>query len=263
MMVMASSTILWSCTKSIEQQEEISPFADIAIASKQDQSQKFNTFYSPQVKLGNGKVRSFITISHTGVPSEVGVEMSDAALAGLPDAGVSLVIPFHHKANGVVPFTHVYMNWNPNGHPPNPGPYLVPHFDFHFYMISNAERMTISPADAKMDAIPPPPLWPDGYIPTPSGEPQMGKHWLSPSTSPEICCGQPFTHTFIYGSYDGKFIFMEPMITRAFLMGGATINKPYAPVKQFIVPGTYYPATYNIYTDKGDHMVSLSNFTYH
>ncbi len=47
----------------------------------------------------------------------------------------------------------------------------------------------------------------------------MGMHWLDTS-SPEL---QPppnnhmFTRTFIYGSYNGRFIFIEPMITKAFI----------------------------------------------
>ncbi len=70
--------------------------------------------------------------------------------------------------------------------------------------------MTISPSDPKMEQIPAPVLWPDGYIPTPGGVPQLGKHWVNPGASPELCCGQPFNHTLIYGSYDSKFIFIEP-----------------------------------------------------
>ena len=46
----------------------------------------------------------------------------------------------------------------------------------------------------------------------------MGAHWLD-ITSPELNQENPksFTQTFIYGSYDGKVIFMEPMITKAFM----------------------------------------------
>ena len=142
-------------------------------------------------------------------------------------------------------------------------PYLVPHFDFHFFMISNAERLLISPEGPKMDAIPPPVLWPTGFVPTDGGEAQMGKHWISPSGSPEICCGQPFTHTMIHGSYDSKFIFIEPMITRAFLVGNTTVSKSFSPLKQFIVPNTYYPSTYNIKKEDGERIVSLSNFEKH
>ena len=29
--------------------------------------------------------------------------------------------------------------------------------------------------------------------------------------------GEPFTKTFIYGSYDGTFIFGEPMVAKAYL----------------------------------------------
>jgi hypothetical protein len=58
--------------------------------------------------------------------------------------------------------------------------------------------------------------------------PRMGTHWPD-MRSPELqgMLGnpqgyRPFTTTFIYGSWDGDFIFAEPMITRAFIMGRRT-----------------------------------------
>jgi hypothetical protein len=44
----------------------------------------------------------------------------------------------------------------------------------------------------------------------------MGAHWAD-LLSPEFS-GSPFTKTFILGTYDGKVIFWEPMITRAYLL---------------------------------------------
>ena len=44
----------------------------------------------------------------------------------------------------------------------------------------------------------------------------MGNHLLDPK-SPEIKDSLPFTRTFIYGAYEGKLIFWEPMITLEFL----------------------------------------------
>lgn len=240
-----------SCTKSLKQETNLS----------KELSSKFNTFYGPQVALGDGKVRSFATISHTGVPVEVGIIITEGALTNLRPETVRLVVPFQKQAQDATPFTHIYVDWNPNGH--EPGPYEVPHFDFHFYMISSAERMAISPSDPKMDQIPAPAFWPDGYIPTPGGEPQMGKHWVNPGASPELCCGQPFNYTMIYGSYAGKFIFIEPMITLAYFQSSQQVTKSFSSLKQFPVPNSYYPSTYKIYTEGKDHIVSLVNFEKH
>ena len=259
-LMLLSSTLFNACTKSID--EEVAAKQTI-LSERNNGDDKWNTFYGPPSKLGKGKVRTFVSISHRGLPKEVGIILTKDALKGLPNDGVSLVLPFHHKAMHVLPFKHAYVNWNPQGHPPIPGPYLVPQFDFHFYMISSGERLLISPASPKMDAIPPPALWPTNYIPTDGGEPQMGKHWINPSGSPEICCGKPFKYTLIHGSYDAKFIFIEPMITRAFLMGNEKVSKAFSPLKQFVVPGAWYPSTYNIKTNDGERIVSLTNFEKH
>ncbi len=258
-LLLITSSMFNACTKSIDEETSAS---QMTLSQRKDDDEKGNTFYGAEKKLGKGKVRTFVTIAHNGTPKEIGVIFSKDVLNGLPDEGVSLVLPFHHKAMHVLPFQHAYVNWNPHGHPPSPGPYLVPHFDFHFYMISSGERMLISTTSPKIDAIPPPSLWPTNYVPTEGGEPQMGKHWINPG-SPEICCGKPFTYTFIHGSYDGKFIFMEPMITRAFLLGNEKVSKAFSPLKQFVVPNTFYPSTYNIKKHDGDRIISLSNFEKH
>ena len=107
------------------------------------QEEKANTFYGPQVHTGDGKVRSFISITHTGVPQEIGLEMTAGSLNGLSmEDQVSYVVPLHQKAKAITPFDHIYFNWNPHGHPPAMF-FSAPHFDFHFYMTSVEERMMI------------------------------------------------------------------------------------------------------------------------
>jgi hypothetical protein len=108
------------------------------------------------------------------------------------------------------------MGFMAAGHPP-PGIYSVPHFDFHFYKMPLAERLAIPPYPQAMAAFnnnPLPGYLPTAYVKAPAGEAKMGAHWMD-VTSPEFN-GQPFTHTFVYGSYDGKVNFLEPMATLAF-----------------------------------------------
>lgn len=52
----------------------------------------------------------------------------------------------------------------------------------------------------------------------------MGSHWVYEKT-PELH-GQPFTHTFIYGTYDGKVIFIEPMVAKSFLEQKPSVKAP-------------------------------------
>ena len=62
----------------------------------------------------------------------------------------------------------------------------------------------------------PAPSRPQGYFPAPGFVPFMGVHWLD-GASPELG-GATFTKTFIWGSYDGEFVFWEPMMTRDYLL---------------------------------------------
>lgn len=225
--------------------------------NKASKAEKWNTFYGHQVQLGEGKVRSFVTISHAGVPKEIGIEMTEGALSGLSMEHANYVLPLHKKASEVTPFDHIYFNWNPHGHPPFF--FEEPHFDIHFYMVSVQERMQVSTTSSLMNQIPPQPYWPQGFVPTEGGEAQMGKHWINP-LSPEICCNQPFTHTMIWGSYAGEMTFIEPMVTQAFLQSGANVHMPFGQPDQVMQTGTYYPTSYNVYERNGKHYVSLSDF---
>lgn len=113
------------------------------------------------------------------------------------------------------------LDWNPKGHG---GPYTAQHFDVHFYRISLEEHDAIDPARAdyaqQASAFPAPGELPAGYV---------SSHLLM-NLPPE---NQPFTATFIIGSWGGKVIFDEPMVTRDFILahrdsisGGTSIPVP-------------------------------------
>lgn len=236
---------------------------------KSNASEKYNTFYGPQVQMGNGHVRTWANITHDGKPLAIGVEMTDGALSNLPQdptdfAHATFVLQLHQKDKAVTPFNHVLIDWNVQGHEP-PGIYTVPHFDFHFYKTSVEARMAIPPYEVDPTGFDVP--LPDGYMPPiyvriPGGVPQMGAHWFDP-TSPEWH-GGGFTSTFIYGSYNGHVTFEEPMITLATLQSGNTIHKPIPQPFYYDPMNTYYPTQYSIWQDpsNGRHYVSLENFVW-
>lgn len=60
----------------------------------------------------------------------------------------------------------------------------------------------------------------------------MGMHWNDPAAPERL--GEPFTKTMIYGSYDGAFIFTEPMVTKAYLE-----TKPAAVVTPMKLPAQF------------------------
>lgn len=69
----------------------------------------------------------------------MGVNLSEKALENLPTepAQYVLILP---KNKGKNFYTHVLIDWNPQGHEALFA-YGLPHFDFHFYIIPNDARM--------------------------------------------------------------------------------------------------------------------------
>ena len=227
------------------------------------------SLYGPSVALGHGTVRTYIEMEGN-VPVEVGVAMSASALHGLPgphDPGGVEIEPHHFSfervldlpADNPTPYRHVTVNWNPGGHEP-PGIYDTPHFDFHFNMITDAERRAITRDDPAFDAKgarhPQPSLMPVGYVAIPGAVPMMGAHWVDP-TSPELN-GLPFTQTFIFGSWDGEPIFAEPMIAKSYLETQPHFVAELPLPAEVSEPG-YYPSRYAIRWDAAaqEYRVSL------
>lgn len=129
------------------------------------------------------------------------------------------VIPLREAVRSATGFAVMTVFWEPHGHPP--GPYLVPHFDFHFYAIPAGEVDAIDCADStKPGRLPAAYELPDVNIPqlgTLLGlcVPKMGMHAL---LGAELHAATPFQKTMIVGYYRGRPIFVEPMITRATLL---------------------------------------------
>lgn len=242
--------------------------------------------YGAGQALGNGTARTYVAVDSKGKPVSIGVALSDAALTNLPNTPnapspsavmLTLAMPTSVTNTG---YNHVMLDWNPQGHEPDQV-YTHPHFDFHFYQITPAERDAIMPNDpawaTKLGTLPAAQYRPAGYkaghelanIPAEAaGVPMMGMHWLDTS-SPEL---QPppanhlFTETFIYGSYNGKFIFVEPMITKAHIesvKGTAGVSRA-VPAPAQVQNAAYYPSKVGIRYDAAskEYRISLDALTY-
>ncbi|MBS1566007.1 MAG: hypothetical protein JST39_16585, partial [Bacteroidetes bacterium] len=99
----------------------------------------------------HGQAWTWYEVDDNDKPVRMAVSMDSMALASLdrnPPGGeghhhVNMIsIPLPEKLAAVTPFRHVGLDWNPLGHEPA-GIYDRPHFDFHFYMISEADRTAI------------------------------------------------------------------------------------------------------------------------
>lgn len=65
---------------------------------------------------------------------------------------------------------------------------------------------------------------PAGYLlPQGTAEPRMGAHAIYPG-APEFNDGG-FTRSFIYGCHDGRMVFLDSMITKAFLDSRADVTE--------------------------------------
>ena len=229
---------------------------DQLTSARADQSTKYNTFKGEEVPMGTGYARSWITLSHTDVPLAIGIEMTEEAITSLTEHSLAFMLPLHHKGIDATTFEHIVINWNLHGHPPA-DIFTVAHFDFHFYTITNEERLAIPVyplAIAAFDNLPPNGYMPASYFPDPGGVPQMGKHWGNRSVAPGT-----FTKTMTLGSYNGEVSFIEPMITKSTLLSGVAFSLPFAQPDLF-AEHTYYPTKYNFFVDDGKYYVTLSDF---
>jgi hypothetical protein len=197
------------------------------------------------VRVGQGQAAVSVELSKSSYPTSLGIELSEASLRGLSDGDESFELPIP-AAVQTAPVQHIVLNWNHAGHIP-PGIYTVPHFDLHFYMISEEERSKISCTGedlARCQATVPAEFVPADYIAAPGGEEAgMGSHWVDPGF-PEFH-GGTFTRSFIYGFYDGKMNFLEPMFTVAYLKTHPNETVEIKQPQAFQKAG-YYPKTYSI-----------------
>lgn len=218
---------------------------NLEVEKKSEKAEKTNTFYGPAVPFGNGVVRSLVTMNHEGNPVEIGLKMSEKVLDRLPSHIEEFSLQIHKKADKL-PFDHIDLGWMINGH--EPFFYEFPHFDVHFYMVSEEEKMEITD-DEKAEILPEPQYWPVSYFPAPGYEPYMGKHWLS-EDAPELEEGGLFSQTFIYGSYNGEFIFLEPMITKEYLEKRLDESFEIPQPTEYQLKEVFYPTRYRISYDK-------------
>lgn len=211
------------------------------------------TYSGKPTAVGNGTARIVVTTDVAGNPTAVMIVLSSAALEGLPSKDkpdgeweYMLAMPSGPRTG----FDHVAVDWNPQGHEPKKI-YGVPHFDFHFYMVSVAQQMAVAfpkgdrdPAAHVTDGT----LMAPGYVIPPGTEvPKMGSHAVNMS-SPEFR-GKPFTITFLYGYYKNRLTFLEPMITRAFLLSHPDVTTSVPVPKNYSVPG-WYPSKYVVRYDR-------------
>ncbi len=224
--------------------------------------------YGPESAIGEGTVRTYVILDDGGNPTELGVAISETAMATMPDLSdkppmesfiaMDLALPEGAPA----PFRHVGFDWNAQGHPPV-GVYTIPHFDFHFYTIDMAAKAAIVPGETDVPTengefaegpfaeramkAPSAGRLPASYAYAPgSAVPMMGGHWIDPAS--HEFHEETFDKTLIYGTWDGEVIFVEPMITKAYIESKPGSSTPIAAPDSVALPG-WYPSAYAVKYD--------------
>ena len=256
------------------------------------------TVYSEAKRLGDGFAQVYAELDAAGAPRVIGVTFDQGMLAGLPAMPNTWSRCFDKNGNGRIdergecngdyelrfalpqellqrantPFKWVGVNFNPMGHPaPAPPVWAVPHFDFHFYIMPADAVAQIRPGacselidcdDFKRAQTPVPARYVHAdHIDVGAAVPDMGNHLID-SKSPELVVqGQEFTHTFIFGAYDGQVTFYEPMITLAYFETRPDLCVPIKQPQAWEADG-WYPTTYCIrhLADDERYTVSLEDF---
>jgi hypothetical protein len=142
-------------------------------------------------------------------------------------------------------FNHFELHSEPEGHvaPPgsvNPDRYRVPHFDFHFYAVSEDvvwQIPLVRPPSPALPAVPAERI-PEGYIQPGFSQLQMGRH-SSPASA--LLDPEPFSTVMVAGfppAVEGlpdptQMHFLEPMVSREFLLERNDFELPLPRPKSF------------------------------
>ncbi|HSB92834.1 MAG TPA: hypothetical protein VLC28_06945 [Flavitalea sp.] len=251
-------------------------FAAVALLSackKNDHDSNGGVYKGPVVQVHEGKSWTWAEVNDKGEVQKLGISITNEALNSVPTGNDghgghdhenmenNFILKFHPIVGSSTPFNHVGMGWNPNGHEPETI-YGIPHFDFHFYMIT-PEQVAAIPAyeqdSVKFKNVPGPDYFPPTYFNPGGGVPQMGVHWLD-FTSPELS-GARFNQTFIYGSYDGDVTFYEPMITLEFIKSTAAFERD-IPQPAKVQKTGWYPTKLKLKQNEKTYDVILDGFVY-
>lgn len=164
---------------------------------------------------------------------------ADAEMVWPPKELVTVALP--EEARVALGIDHMGINWEAHGHPP--ATFAVPHFDFHFYNITQDEVGTIDCSnDAKPGQLPAGYTLPDVDVPglgvlVGLCVPRMGMHAM---VDHDAHATDAFEASMILGYYAGQAIFFEPMVSRELLMKRSDFSLS-VPAIDDLPPGVHYP----------------------
>jgi hypothetical protein len=209
------------------------------------------------IEAYGGNVCTWARLDGDGGLLDYGVRVPMATIENAPHDMAMVWPPVPHftlrmpgEVTTAAGIDHFTMYWEAHGHPP--GPYMTPHFDFHFNNVASAAREAVDCSDTSKPAA-----LPAGYtlldieIPQLGNlvglcVPQMGMHAM-----PEADLTDPaWTGTMVIGYYGGSPVFFEPMVAKALLMKRASFELP-MPVVTGLPSAARYPSRFRAEYDAG------------
>ncbi len=261
----------------------LATLAVVALRAAASKPAGTRTLLGSPAPVGAGTARMFIELGADGAPQTIGISLTEAALSGLADRMNTTSRCFDKDGDGHVahgeclgdyqtdlalpsgstelglPFRWATVNWNPEGHlPPAPPVWSAPHFDFHFFIVDPAVIHGIRSGpcgefiacDDFATATTPLPEGnlPEDYIDVGAAVAAMGNHLVDAKDPELLDPSLGFTRTFIYGAYGGRLVFLEPMVSRAFLLSRPDACAPVKAPRAWAQAG-YYPTRYCVRHD--------------
>jgi len=209
---------------------------------------------SPPVPWTDAGAKPFVQRDASNHVTAIGLTIPGATVAALPAKRSEAVYPMQDA--GLVRSGN--LQWHPSGHEPE-HVYDVPHFDVHFYTITEGVRGGIVPGAAAGKVMPAKAILPPGGILAPGFVPGMGMHDI-PKTQPEFNHGA-FTVSPIIGYWNGELAFFEVMFTKAWLLKNQTKSGPF-PQPASVHQHGLYPTRYGVSYDKNTdaYRIELTGF---
>ncbi|HVK01927.1 MAG TPA: hypothetical protein VM490_00485 [Armatimonadaceae bacterium] len=211
--------------------------------------------------IGNGTGRSFVTLSENGAPTEVGFELTESAIKGLPltpaDDTRQFFVPMPTEAGSATPYVTIVAAYSTGHVPPHSGVEAVEPAHFHPVFLMNPP---VPPQNPPMEDLPvAAEEIPEGHVKVGQVVPVLGSNYDDPT----IPAGYPekatlgqniFYHSgHMNGMHVGESV--EFLATRATRTG--VIKQP-----QVYPKGGYYPHRWTVYFDttRKTHVFLLSDF---
>jgi hypothetical protein len=209
---------------------------------------------APPVPWKNTGAKPVVQVDAQKHPTSIALVIPAVLIDTLPKKRSEAVYPV--QGGGLVQTAN--LQWHPMGHEPE-HVYDTPHFDVHFYTITESVRGSIVPNAPAGKVMPYKGTLPRGVILAPGYVPGMGMHAI-PHEQPEFNHGK-FTVSPIIGYWNGDLAFFEVMFTKDWLVSKAGKTGAF-PQPVSVKQHGYYPTKYSVKYDapENEYEVAISDF---